>query len=648
MPGDDLFAPTDGAPERLDVGLVAPVAEVMGDLVDPLAATIGSVTPMWHANVPSVSVARRTSACVTGPGSTPGSVGTADAAMVRIASVSIVLVAASRRQSLRLGAWRLSLVLELSYRTSCSAHSDHDEGIRLPSTLWPPPAVDRSSPRRWDQEVSRTTRLSCQLAYSDRAFRRAVLDRICDLYPLRTVDGFADESVIRAAAHAESLHQRAVMWGAAIAGLGGFATLAAGLRTSLGFVGVMALWGVAGSWEQPQWRVMGATQRRRVAVRSSAVAVLGLLFLAVLVAVGKPNLPVLVVVLVLTGIALRVSAEVTGRMNHADAVQAMMTTGPPRVDELTYLDPGRKRLFADAAAWSIHAGEPSVEFFSGYQPFTPAVATGRSWTMTVDLTQPEDVSVPILQMDTANVLTRVQAAVRDVPLRGLRLTTLIRLHVAHAAHLPELPRTVCGRIVPTLPPAVLTAARSNHFTFARPYLRLTVPCGDGSPSLISNVRVVVDGGVLYVEVLHSIGRRPGWGALALEAGGSTRFATASALSVVGRLGCDIVESVRRRLSPARMTSGVQTVGSLYDLLPQTGPSTYFEEADAEAAIEIIDRRVLSAVGTVLSHANVDTSEFSSRRAQVFNNSTIIANNNLSGSGVVVGPGGQLRIAQGAR
>ena len=517
----------------------------------------------------------------------------------------------------------------------------------MPSTSWPPPAVDRSS-RRWDQEVSSTTRLSCQLAYSDRAFRRIVIERVCDLYPLRTVDGFANESVIRAAAHAESLHQRAVLVGAAIAGVGGVATLAAGLRTSVGYLGVLALWAIAGSWELPRWQVSGAGHHRNGRVRSSFAAVLGLLVLAAVVAVSRPNLPVLVLVLLLTGIVLLVSAEVVGRMNHTDAVRAMTTTGPPRVDELTYLDPGRKRLVADAATWSIHAGEPSIEFFNGYQPFTPAVAAGRSWTMTVDLTQPEDVGDPILQMDTANVLACVHAAVRDTPLRGLRLTTLVRLHVAHASHLPELPRTVCGRIIPTLPPAILTAARNNYFSFARPYLRLTVPCGDGSPSLISNVRVVVDGGVLYVEVLHSIGRRPGWGALALEMNHATRFATASAAGVVGRLGYDILDSVRHRVSSGRMTSGVHTVGSLYDLLPQTGPATYFEEADAEAAIEIIDRRVLSAVGTVLSRANVDTSEFSSRRAQVFNNSTIIANNNLSGSGVVVGSGGQLRIAQGER
>jgi hypothetical protein len=517
-------------------------------------------------------------------------------------------------------------------------------GCGVRTTDWPAPGVRRQPPpSRWCDRVSSTTRLACLLVYSNREFRHAILDRLADRSPLRIVRGFDDEAVVRAVAHAESLHERLVASAAIVAGVGFVLSALAGGRAVVAYVGLFALWVAAGSVGRPVWQRRVTRVPVWASVRDTAGRCSFLVATLLVLVFARSRAAFVVVVVLFAFVALVIIAERVVRTDHNRAVEVASIDGPPRHDEFVHLDRAIRSLTGDAVSWAMSARSANVELFASYVPFTPPVEDRRSWTMTVDLGQAEDPMRPVAPIDTAVVVGLVNETLRRLPLRGLDVTAIVLAHVNHTAAVPGLTTTPLGRVVPCLPPAIYTAALNNELDFARPYLRITVAGRDGPPRLVTNARLVVDANTLYLEVLHSPGKWPMWAGLCHDTGGTYRFATASTPSLVFRLGADLLSSVKRRVRGSYTATQRYNAGALYDLLPQSGPPSYFDEADIDAAIEIIDRRVLSAVAEALARANVDTSEFSHRRAQVFNNATIISHNSLVGSGMAVGSSGQVLV-----
>jgi hypothetical protein len=160
---------------------------------------------------------------------------------------------------------------------------------------------------------------------------------------------------------------------------------------------------------------------------------------------------------------------------------------------------------------------------------------------------------------------------------------------------------------------------------------------DGIPILSTFIRVAVDGRTLYMETFHSPGRWVRWDMLSLHTN-ARRLTAPSAVAIAGPLAHDIVRYLvtRSRAPTAGYSLTSSPAWSIADLMPQGGPPTYFDEADLKEYIEVIDRRVLAATSQALSMANIDSSEFSSRRMQIFNNATIVANNTLLGSALSIG------------
>lgn len=477
-------------------------------------------------------------------------------------------------------------------------------------------------------------KLVCHLAYASAPFRADVVARLAlwPESPIRPTPGIDDEAVLRAVAHADVLHRqlRRALLPAVLAG--GVLSVLAGAAAVLTYGLAIASWFVLGWSVTRSWTGRGSVLSWPAPLRAT-VRLLLIVVLAGVTAQAPPTsvvgigLAALVVVVTLASVAATRASQRGVRL-------AAMEQGAP--------EPGRHAhpTLLQAVEWA-QAAVPgrNVQLFSDYSPFEPDVDRPRSWHLTVDLGRAHTSNRPVERLDVAQLLDVLSRRLRVVGLRDLTVTEAVYAHVSVGHDLP-LAKGPGGRILPQVSTPVLNSLERGAVRTARPYLRLTVPSAEGIPSLSAFVRVAIDGQTLYLETLHSPGlwiRRDLIEREMIDAGrrASAAPVTLSAVS-------DALSSIGSRLGThgaPRLSLPSSQVWSILDLVPQSGPRTYFDEADVAAHIEMIDRQILSSIGAVLETANVDTSEFLSRTTQIINNSTVISNNSLYESALSVGDGG---------
>ena len=486
------------------------------------------------------------------------------------------------------------------------------------------------------QPMTLATLSACRLAYCSKPFRESVASKLSEWpeTPLRTTQGLDDMAVLRSIEHADALHRQYFRIAAPAVLVGAVLSVATGGIGFLLYVTLMIAWWAWGSACQMSWRARGASRSWSPVARLYAAA-LPTLAIVVLLVAGWPNSAFSLALGSLAYISVAVGVALTTSQQAGERLHALVHGPPTDVDVAT-------GAVGDALDWSRAAMEANVEFYSAYAPFKPDIDPSRSWNLTVDLGQPARGNAPVARISPSHLTQLLSARLRNVGLRAMTVHQVVYAHVRVASELDGLVAGPGGRLIPVIPSDVLSHVEAGLVRTARSYLRLTVGGPQGTPALSSFVRVAIDGETLYLETFHSPGRWIRTKAIDDEiaaAGYARPRATAIALALVPDMLRACYRAIAtKRAGPPRGTLplGSSRVWSLFDLMPQSGPPTYFDEADLKSYIEMIDRQVLTSIGHVLSTANVDTSEFSSRTVQIFHNSTIVSNNTLVASALAAG------------
>jgi hypothetical protein len=445
--------------------------------------------------------------------------------------------------------------------------------------------------------------------------------------PVRPTPGLDTTVILRAIGQADGMQREYIRLALPVA----VAALAVSALTGLAgtglFLGLLGLWWSCGFTAERSW-VSGRSADRGSATKASLLGAATVLVIVLVVAAGYPENLLVLVTAVLGWITILIGVSLISRKHNNERREALRS-GPP-LDTVA-----RDSTLREATEWSTVAATPNVQIYSEYYPFTSSVDESRSWSLTVDLNQPERSAEPTRQIDPSAALALFARHLSTVGVAPLRIAEFIFVRPEHMNDVSGMSFGPGGRLVPTAPTSALECAERGESRRARPYLQLAVIGETGLPVLTTFVRFAIDGKTLYIEAFHCPGR---WiRADLLDTRAPVLMPTAGATAI--QIPRDFIYYLnRRRRSPGRAKeylANYSPTWSMMDVLPLVGPPTYFARADIKEYVEMIDRQILSTTSLVLSIANVDSSEFSARKMQVFNNSTIISNNSITGSAVAI-------------